>query len=56
MADDTTTGLSHIKRSPKERKKLADQSVKYNMDKHKNIWLKFTRFVDENGETKANKN
>lgn len=49
MADDSTTGLSHIKMSAEERKKLAAESGDYNLKNYKNIWTKFDRFVKLDG-------
>ena len=53
MADDLTTGISHIKKSPEERKQLAKESVAYNMTFHKDKWLKFERFVNPDGTPRS---
>lgn len=53
MSDDTTTGLSHIKQSESERKRLAIESVKYNMTHHKNVWMLFERFVNPDGTPRS---
>lgn len=45
MADDTTHGIAHIKRTPAERKLMAKESFAYNMQYHKDILANFTRFV-----------
>jgi ubiquitin-conjugating enzyme E2 J2 len=54
MLDDSTSGISHIKRSPEERKMLAENSISYNMMYHKDKWIKFERFVKPDGCVKSN--
>ena len=49
MADDTTNGLSHIKRTAEERKFLAETSIAYNLQHHPDKWVKFERFIMPNG-------
>jgi ubiquitin-conjugating enzyme E2 J2 len=51
MADDSTSGISHIKRSADERKLLAQDSFNFNMTHHRKILEGFRRFVvtDDNG-------
>jgi ubiquitin-protein ligase len=51
MADDTTDGLAHIKRSAVERKALAKASFNYNLTKYPDVLKNFKRFVktDSNG-------
>jgi len=53
MADDTTSGLSHIKQSPSERQQKAKDSVSYNVKHHKDIFIKFERFVNPDGTVKT---
>jgi ubiquitin-protein ligase len=53
MADDSTSGISHIKESPTKRKQLAKDSIKYNMTYHKDKWIKFERFVNPDGTPKS---
>ena len=53
MADDSTHGISHIHESKEMRKMYAEQSVAYNMSYHRNIWLKFERFVDSDGNARS---
>lgn len=48
--DDNETGLGHIKESPEQRKAHAKKSVKFNNEKYKDIFIRFTQFVNENGE------
>ena len=43
MSDDTTSGISHIKRSKAERKVFANDSVKYNEQYHKDVFNNFVR-------------
>ena len=50
---DDTTGISHIRESSEERKIKAQDSVGYNMQYHKDIFLKFTQFVNEDGTLKT---
>jgi ubiquitin-protein ligase len=45
MADDTTAGISHIKRSKKERKGFVDQSFNFNKKNYYDILKKFAKFV-----------
>ncbi|VBB17811.1 ubiquitin-conjugating enzyme E2, partial [Yasminevirus sp. GU-2018] len=53
FSSDDTTGISHIKETPSERKNKAVASVKYNMDHHKDIWLRFTQFVKPDGTVRT---
>ena len=53
MADDSTSGISHIKRIPQERKFYADNSVEYNKQYHNDKWMKFERFVNPDGSPKS---
>jgi ubiquitin-protein ligase len=39
MADDSTSGLSHIKKSPEERRQQAKDSVNYNVKYHKDLLI-----------------
>lgn len=50
--DDKTDGLNHLHESKAVRKSLAQASVKYNMENHKDLFLKFSRFIDETGQPK----
>lgn len=52
MSDDTTHGLSHIRRTPEERIQMAQDSINYNMKNHSNIFIKFNRFIDDKGNPK----
>ena len=49
FTSDDTSGISHIKKSPTERKDLAAKSVGYNLSHHKDITLKFTQFFKPDG-------
>lgn len=53
MLEDKDTGISHIKTSKSERATYAKESVEWNMTHHKDIFLKFTRFIDEDGKPKS---
>lgn len=54
FGDDSTTGISHIKRSAPERQQYAKNSINYNMKYHYDKWIKFERFVDpETGEARS---
>ena len=53
MLEDKDTGLAHIKSTKDDRKKYADNSVNYNMENHKDVFLKFTRFINEDGTPKT---
>jgi len=50
MLDDKDNGISHIHESPEKRRKMAGESIQYNINEHPNIIKKFTRFLDENGQ------
>jgi ubiquitin-protein ligase len=50
---DVDSGISHIKESPMARKRYAKESVKYNLTNHKNIFIKFDKFVNPDGEIKT---
>lgn len=52
MADDSTSGLNHIKKTPSERKELAKNSFAYNVTKYPHLLKNFTRFVNvaDNGD------
>jgi ubiquitin-conjugating enzyme E2 J1 len=45
MSDDSTTGISHIKESPAQRKNHALNSFDYNLRNHSDLLKKFTKFV-----------
>lgn len=51
MLADDTTGISHIKESPYERKQKASNSLNYNINNYKNILLGFKRFIDTSNDT-----
>ncbi|AYV81268.1 MAG: ubiquitin-conjugating enzyme E2 [Harvfovirus sp.] len=53
MADDTTHGISHIHESKPMRKAHAEESVRYNMKYHKDVWLRFDRFVKMDGSVRS---
>ena len=48
--DDNEHGISHIKRSEKERRRLAKQSIEYNKKYLAHMVKKFPHFFDENGD------
>jgi ubiquitin-protein ligase len=53
FTSDDTTGISHIKETPTERKTKATASINYNMNHHKDITLKFTQFFKPDGSTRS---
>lgn len=53
MADDSTNGISHIKDNPKNRRKIAEESISYNMQYHKDKWVRFERFVKPDGSIRS---
>lgn len=53
MADDSTHGISHIKKSKEERAIFARESVNFNVKRHFAIWTKFERFVNPDGTIKT---
>lgn len=53
MADDSTIGISHIKRPASERKILAEASINYNLTYHYDKWVKFKRFVKSDGTPRS---
>lgn len=52
MTDDKERGISHISRSPEERKVMAKESIEYNRKHHPNLIKMFKRFLDDNGYPK----
>lgn len=53
MLADDTSGISHIRRTPEERKLLAQQSFNYNIANNSEIFAKFSRFIQvEDGHFK----
>lgn len=46
---DVEHGISHIRESPEARKKYAKESIKFNLENHKNIFTRFTQFIKEDG-------
>lgn len=53
FTSDDTTGISHIKESFSERKEKSENSMKYNILKHKDICMKFTQFVKIDGTLRS---
>jgi ubiquitin-conjugating enzyme E2 J2 len=53
MADDSTEGISHIKDTPKNRKKMAINSIEYNKKYYYENWIKFERFINDDGTIKS---
>lgn len=51
--DDTSTGISHIKESPGERKIKALESMNYNMKHYRDICLLFTQFITPDGDIRT---
>ncbi len=52
--DKTEYGYGHIRDSVQERKKLADESIKYNLTYYNTIFLKFRRLINIDGTPKNN--
>jgi len=52
VADDTT-GLNHIVDTPENRKKMAFESISYNLTYHRSIFVMFDQFVNEDGTLKS---
>jgi len=52
---DDTTGISHIKQSPKERKEMAKNSMIYNLEHYRDITMMFTQFVKPDGTARTEK-
>ena len=52
LADDTT-GISHIKDTPANRKLMAQESIKFNMTNYPNIFTNFNFFVNLDGTIKS---
>jgi ubiquitin-protein ligase len=52
---DDTTGISHIKQSPQERKEMAKNSMKYNLEHYPEITMMFTQFVKPDGTARTEK-
>ncbi len=50
---DLDTGISHIKMSKTERRKLAKESIEFNMKNFREIFLQFDQFVNESGKIKS---
>lgn len=49
---DLDTGISHIKMDKLQRQELAKNSIKFNIDQYKDIFVKFDQFIEENGNVK----
>ncbi|AYV82369.1 MAG: ubiquitin-conjugating enzyme E2 [Homavirus sp.] len=49
MLDDNDDGIAHDHKSKAEREALAKNSIKYNVDNYRDIFINFRRFIDENG-------
>lgn len=49
MTSDKDTGVNHIKSSKKDRKTYADASIEYNKKHYFNIFTRFKRFIDKDG-------
>lgn len=49
MNDPKERGIAHIHEHPNKQKDYAKMSHEYNMTNHKDIYLKFNRFVTEDG-------
>jgi ubiquitin-conjugating enzyme E2 J2 len=56
MLDDVEHGLAHIRDTPENRTKLAEESIEYNKTRYHNIIKKFAnkRFLDESCNPKVN--
>lgn len=56
--DDSTRGISHIRASKVERKEFAKNSQQYNIEKYRDLCIKFDQFVKSDGtfrtETETN--
>jgi ubiquitin-protein ligase len=50
---DNTTGISHIKETKKQREEKALNSVKYNMENNKDIFMLFDQFIKEDGNLRT---
>lgn len=53
FSDDTEKGISHIKDTKQNRQKFAKDSIKYNMDHHREIFTSFDLFVNSDGTVKT---
>lgn len=49
MLEEDDKSIGHIKDSSENRKKMADESVSYNMKNYKDIFVNFKRYVDNDG-------
>ncbi|ARF09691.1 ubiquitin-conjugating enzyme E2 [Indivirus ILV1] len=49
MLDDKEHGISHVHYSKESREIFSNSSVEYNKNNHLEIFKKFARFIDENG-------
>lgn len=52
VADDTT-GISHIKDTPKNRLQMASESISFNMTNYPNIFKRFNFYVNSDGTIKT---
>lgn len=50
---DDTKGISHIKDSPIERKRMAQDSMKYNMTYYRDICMLFDQFITPDGQLRT---
>lgn len=53
MMVDDTTGISHIKESPEERRFKARNSIAYNLTNYPELFKSFDQFVNEDGTVKT---
>jgi len=54
FTSDETSGISHIRESPEERRKKAFDSVQYNLNHHSDIFRKFDQFVNSDDTIRSN--
>jgi hypothetical protein len=50
---DAEHGIAHIKKPNADRKTMAQNSIKFNLEKYKNIFTRFDYFVNEDGSIKS---
>jgi|LakMenEpi03Aug12_release.lakeMendotaPanAssembly.Ray.scaffolds.fasta_scaffold341885_1 ubiquitin-conjugating enzyme E2 J2 len=50
---DAEHGIAHIKKPHAERKTMAQNSIKFNLEKYKSIFTRFDYFVNEDGSIKS---
>jgi len=52
--NDETSGIAHLRKTPQERKDLAEKSIAYNFEKYNDIFQKFDNYFKIDGTMRTN--